>query len=743
MEASCISYTLLMWTFILFLEICSKETTDEVGTVTVLDPVYRRRNVTLRFTPNINRFGFELSSCKWEAMLNGKSSFSAISNSHLRYIKDGSLYLKLINVDRTWEGALVQVRYMTKVSRNVKLHFPEFQNDCGDLFLVTFPEYQGDSGQIAYYPSNKVFDNPELYYRQLMRRTSETLEMDKAMYTELRDAHDLKYLFIIHNITHDGEYFLKCLNGTRSHTTYGVDMYPGSPEIGASCNLNGCVDCLCVNPGDVINCTSYSTNMTMWIDSVNVNIQRDNTKYPYLYSSNGVRIDGHYHMVPVSCVAYIQNTRFSFNRTSLLYIFVPPKRPFLYVPKLKEDSIAKIGCFSYNGRPPPKLEMRLEGERLLDAEQENIYSEDSHLYTSVLSTDAANRTWNGKTVTCTSMILDTRNVYNLGHAENATVTFIYPPIALYMIKPQMPRHLAHWFELTIECIAVDTNSQCGLTWDSNITNMTGTSNTTNHYITSSVNTNVSTNRNITSTVNINVSKPMQGGFIRCKVLCNDFKTILEKNFVLSFEDSTQPSMIPLLDKPWIHIWIGIGAVLLLCCFIGVTVIVTKRCSKTNISSKHKKSDADLQNHHVAGDINSALFANVAYTDASPAEEVTDQIYNEIDENCSYNERSQSASWKQNKMEFLPMLSKPNNLSIGPSASCGSIKGKYDADNEEVRYMEVYPDSTYSSCSSGTQTPIREAVAYEDLLWPRSDTDVTYEGMASEGSISNSRIKLKK
>ncbi|XP_052274111.1 uncharacterized protein LOC127874041 isoform X6 [Dreissena polymorpha] len=632
MEASCISYTLLMWTFILFLEICSKETTDEVGTVTVLDPVYRRRNVTLRFTPNINRFGFELSSCKWEAMLNGKSSFSAISNSHLRYIKDGSLYLKLINVDRTWEGALVQVRYMTKVSRNVKLHFPEFQNDCGDLFLVTFPEYQGDSGQIAYYPSNKVFDNPELYYRQLMRRTSETLEMDKAMYTELRDAHDLKYLFIIHNITHDGEYFLKCLNGTRSHTTYGVDMYPGSPEIGASCNLNGCVDCLCVNPGDVINCTSYSTNMTMWIDSVNVNIQRDNTKYPYLYSSNGVRIDGHYHMVPVSCVAYIQNTRFSFNRTSLLYIFVPPKRPFLYVPKLKEDSIAKIGCFSYNGRPPPKLEMRLEGERLLDAEQENIYSEDSHLYTSVLSTDAANRTWNGKTVTCTSMILDTRNVYNLGHAENATVTFIY---------------------------------------------------------------------------------------------------------------STQPSMIPLLDKPWIHIWIGIGAVLLLCCFIGVTVIVTKRCSKTNISSKHKKSDADLQNHHVAGDINSALFANVAYTDASPAEEVTDQIYNEIDENCSYNERSQSASWKQNKMEFLPMLSKPNNLSIGPSASCGSIKGKYDADNEEVRYMEVYPDSTYSSCSSGTQTPIREAVAYEDLLWPRSDTDVTYEGMASEGSISNSRIKLKK
>ena len=34
----------------------------------------------------------------------------------------------------------------------------------------------------------------------------------------------------------------------------------------------------------------------------------------------------------------------------------------------------------------------------------------------------------------------------------------------------------------------------------------------------------------------------------------------------------------------------------------------------------------------------AFFANVAYTDASPAEEVTDQIYNEIDENCSYNER---------------------------------------------------------------------------------------------------------
>ncbi|KAH3844313.1 hypothetical protein DPMN_086571 [Dreissena polymorpha] len=102
----------------------------------------------------------------------------------------------------------------------------EFQNDCGNLLLVKLPHYQGDTGEIAYYPSNKVFDNPELYYRQLMRRTSETLKLHTAIYTELRDVYDFKYLFTVYNISRHGEYFLKCLNGTISQTTNGVH-FPG------------------------------------------------------------------------------------------------------------------------------------------------------------------------------------------------------------------------------------------------------------------------------------------------------------------------------------------------------------------------------------------------------------------------------------------------------------------------------------------------------------------------------------
>ncbi|XP_052273289.1 uncharacterized protein LOC127873452 isoform X3 [Dreissena polymorpha] len=195
----------------------------------------------------------------------------------------------------------------------------------------------------------------------------------------------------------------------------------GRPVLSSQCSVDNCFNCLCVRPGDMISCITYSTNVSLWIGNIQLRLQRTQTDSQSTYTTVNYTIREEDHHSIVKCSASYDNKEVV-NAYAIVYVYVPPKlKPELFLPELKEGYPVNITCLISQGRPPPVLQLYLEGQKLTDVSQHNMKDTTNRTYTSVATVKSADRMWNNKNITCRYLVTYPDGQYDSGLSTTKTI----------------------------------------------------------------------------------------------------------------------------------------------------------------------------------------------------------------------------------------------------------------------------------------------------------------------------------
>ncbi|XP_052274087.1 uncharacterized protein LOC127874023 [Dreissena polymorpha] len=478
--------------------------------------------------------------------------------------KDG-VWFVLKSVNKVYHMALVYAVYNEYVSNTINISLQVFDNECGYLNVIEYPPKTGDTSRIAYFPTQNVLDRNTDFFRG-WRTAVGVIILKHGVYEEHYDPRNRHYILSVYNVTKRTDYFLTCKRIRQYPRTNKVSVFVGNPDLGPLCSLDRCVDCVCVSSGENISCKSSSEEVQIRIGINTLRLHTRLLENSYEHTINDVNNTSH--MQTIECYARFDSNRdIWFRANGSLYIIVPPAELEMSFPMLKYGDLVNITCTAFQVRPPPKLQMTLDGKTADDARQIDVLNDSSQLYTSSLVKQLnLDRRWSNTTAICTSISILNYQEHTQVNSTSKILSYTYPPSHLNMTRPPRIDQVASGYNFHIGCKAFDFTDVCSIKWSSD------------NYCLNIHSTTVSRQLlDIESWIHVNVSQHTTECRINCRVVCNEYTVLMEENVTVEIPGIAPVTSSNSTESFPLKLIISVSAPLLvLCCTVLAVFIGRKR-----------------------------------------------------------------------------------------------------------------------------------------------------------------------
>ncbi|XP_052272113.1 uncharacterized protein LOC127872769 isoform X2 [Dreissena polymorpha] len=197
---------------------------NRLGHLSILTPTIFNRNITLRFTACEAIGDIDVSALKWKVICTKETSYQDITAKtfHKQYDSGSNVYMDLVRVNGSWQGARIHVTDGNLVSNEIQLDIHDFQNDCGYLRLISYPTGHNERLEIGYYPNDKVLGDTYYQIRRWFGRVNDTLQeltLRAGLYEERTGNTNSEHILSIANWTEINSVIVICSPIGHSHTS--------------------------------------------------------------------------------------------------------------------------------------------------------------------------------------------------------------------------------------------------------------------------------------------------------------------------------------------------------------------------------------------------------------------------------------------------------------------------------------------------------------------------------------------
>ncbi|WAR06649.1 hypothetical protein MAR_022018 [Mya arenaria] len=394
---------------------------NSCGTLTVMKPAFMNRNVTLKFVAQ-HRW---ISNIVWKYALEDGAGLQTLHGLDERSTFHDGVYYDTMSfvANRRWNNSKVHVRcnHKNEISNTVKLHLQEIRPICGNLVLLSPEIKYGKNVEIAYYPSDTVVKENNLYHkRTLLNGLLQPVHFQNDTYNE-RKMSDYLYILKIYNFMESKarRYGLNCGKSIVSITNWlhihATDKQLIGPKRGG---------CVYGNSNTTIYCNTSRTtgkaHVTLSIGSEEVLMTEDESQTGVYAVKLDVNTWRDHDGEVVTCK--VSNDHYKHDQKSSAKLFYMEKGsdPILNMPEYIHDENTTVSCEVSNARPPASIEILVDNQAISEAVKTDVLDEASKTFASKASILKIDKNWNGKEICC---LLTQPLTFSLDEVQNSTPYF--------------------------------------------------------------------------------------------------------------------------------------------------------------------------------------------------------------------------------------------------------------------------------------------------------------------------------
>ncbi|XP_053408459.1 uncharacterized protein LOC128546179 isoform X2 [Mercenaria mercenaria] len=422
---------------------CDTVDVKQCGSLKIEQPTILGRNVTFTFTPETTSD----ADLDWQRA-NERNVWGTLPNhkKFTQYFQNGTYYLVLTDTVRDYDELFYRVGYTNNsvscLMKTPKLQLQDISSyTCGFVYLRTTKVKEGENVELEYYPSEYVNQYPEHIVRQWMHSTDQpvSITLTKDVYEEEREPNDKYVLTIImFNDRMNGRYGVYCggIAGYSNMVKVILPVAPSTPAFEGLKDIDDCKGCIVGEDGDqfsVLCKTSGGTQpikVTMSIGNESLSPQRynDTAGYKAFFT-----LLNRHHMAIMTCTVMNDALTSSFIITAHVYVIKSPIFHLFMVPGiLKEGETVNITCVVKNGRPAPKVHMKVSDTEVPSAVQTDYFNSSTSLNTNAVTMTTFEPIWNRENITCCRY----SEWYKITSecSPPKQVTFLYSPVIEFNIS---------------------------------------------------------------------------------------------------------------------------------------------------------------------------------------------------------------------------------------------------------------------------------------------------------------------
>ncbi|XP_053372783.1 uncharacterized protein LOC123559678 [Mercenaria mercenaria] len=416
---------------------CVTVDVNQCGSLKIEQPTILSRNVTFTFTPETTSD----ADMVWQRA-NERNSWSTLPKhkKFTQYFQDGTYYLVLTDAARGYDDVFYRVDYKNNsvscLMETPKLQLQDISSyKCGFVYLRTTKVKEGENVELEYYPSEYVNQYPEQTVRQWMHSAVQpvSITLTKDVYEEEREPNDKYVLTIImFNDRMNGRYGVYC-GSAAGYSNMVKVILPGATDF----NLNiSCKGCIVGEDGDHFSVLCKTSGGTQPI-KVTMSIGNESLS-PHRYNETAGNMAfftllNRHHMANMTCTVMNDALTSPFIITAHVYVIKSPIFHLFMVPGiLKEGETVNITCVVKNGRPAPKVRMKVSDTEVPSAVQTDYFNTSTSLNTNAVTMTTFEPIWNRENITCCRY----SEWYKITSecSPPKQVTFLYSPVIEFNIS---------------------------------------------------------------------------------------------------------------------------------------------------------------------------------------------------------------------------------------------------------------------------------------------------------------------
>ncbi|WAR06224.1 hypothetical protein MAR_021593 [Mya arenaria] len=237
--------------FTLFVNfVTANEVVNNVGTISIIQPAFVNRRVTMKMTPYI----MTNTIVKWKYSKDKNSGYISETSDSFQRNLNGSYYLTILNVSKSFnESYFVVEDTVTQkyISPFIQLKLEELRGPCGEVVLKNQIARLGTDVAISFYPSDVAIETGTSLRRSWLYYF-ENISLSSVSFSERKVSDYLFELTILNvSLSHAGRYGLKCNCWEACCVTNSEHLTvvepPSKPELGPTTDDFSATNCIYVD----------------------------------------------------------------------------------------------------------------------------------------------------------------------------------------------------------------------------------------------------------------------------------------------------------------------------------------------------------------------------------------------------------------------------------------------------------------------------------------------------------------
>ncbi|XP_052803111.1 uncharacterized protein LOC128233467 [Mya arenaria] len=582
---------------------------NQYGMISVVEPAFVNREVTLKATP-FSPWGCDVA---WRFIMDGNTRLQTMNGTNAKiYSKDGSFFLKW-KVSSEYNGSNFYASCSTNETIKTSmtsLNITDIAGQCGALIILS-PVVRGAEVKLGYFPSDQSLER-QINTARTWKKDTKELQLRNGSYEEEMVSEYLYILTIFNfNETFEGCYTLNCnLVDYTNFVQLHIPEKPSYPVLGPKSPDFITTECIYVYGGSDIYCkTENGTEPVQVLLSIEqksfVLSESHENKGSYRFHNVHQQMAG---LLRQNVTCQVSNSALEapYEVHGTLCNVEKGSPPILTVPEFLDGESSTAICEVHNAIPAPKIELYVDSVLLADVQQTDSFNISSYTFTSRVKATKTYTMSNGKEMCCTRHSKHDFGFKSVPICLN--ISMKYPPSDLSISVNKMQEYSNNVFVcfFNMSCETDGSNPPCTIEWSSDNDNL--------RYL-QSTNWTKREGGSFRSVSNVlfNVTKDMAGVTITCSTKCDHFPSHLNASYVLSFSGSqphdkvnqtfSSTSRFPVVNKVLIGIGVFCGFCILLIIGIGRCVLLKRRkaneINTIEIVEHHSGTSSDSGVLHIA------------------------------------------------------------------------------------------------------------------------------------------------
>ncbi|XP_052806655.1 uncharacterized protein LOC128235908 [Mya arenaria] len=394
--------------FTLFVNfVTANEVVNNVGTISIIQPAFVNRRVTMKMTPYI----MTNTIVKWKYSKDKNSGYISETSDSFQRNLNGSYYLTILNVSKSFnESYFVVEDTVTQkyISPFIQLKLEELRGPCGEVVLKNQIARLGTDVAISFYPSDVAIETGTSLRRSWLYYF-ENISLSSVSFSERKVSDYLFELTILNvSLSHAGRYGLKCNCWEACCVTNSEHLTvvepPSKPELGPTTDDFSATNCIYVDADTHPYCKVMSgtppLNVTLTIGAEIYPLVasiRDNRRFEI---KNGTfRVTKHNYVPNITChVSNLLAQAAEWN-TAKLCIIEKGSGPLLIVREYTLNHTPQIQCEVKLALPAPEVEIRIDNSTV-PGQEIVTFDNTTQSFTSKVSLQRAKADWEGSNMCC-------------------------------------------------------------------------------------------------------------------------------------------------------------------------------------------------------------------------------------------------------------------------------------------------------------------------------------------------------